>query len=256
MLFVLKKAITAIALPPGILILIMVVIGLNLIFSRRFRIGLISLGVGILLWAMSIGPVANFLMRGLEADYTIPSQPAGDVMVLLGGGIIDWVPDLTGTGAPSPLMMGRVVTAVRLYQRLQLPIIVTGGRGWDDDGMAEATVVKRFLVDLGIPENRIIEEDQARDTAQNARFTAAICQQKGYREPILLTAAYHLKRSVMVFEAAGLRVTPFPAYFLGARARPYTWRQLLPQATAFYVSACAIHEYVGLLYYRMVRVQP
>lgn len=253
-MFVLKKGIAAIALPPGIFILIMVLIGLNLIFSRRFRIGLISLGAGILLWAMSVGPVANFLMRGLEAGYTIPAQPAGDVMVLLGGGIIDRVPDLTGTGVPSPLMMGRVVTAVRLHRRLPLPIIVTGGRGLDDDGVAEATVVKRFLVDLGIPGNGIIEEGQARDTAQNARFTAAICQEKGYHQPILVTAAYHLKRSVMLFEAAGLHVTPFPAYFLGVQPEPYQWRQLLPHATVFYISACAIHEYVGLLYYRIIGI--
>ena len=156
-----------------------------------------------------------------------------------------------GTAAPSPLMMGRIVTAVRLYQRLGLPIIVTGGRVFDDGTVAEAPVVKRFLMDLGVPANIIIEEDRARDTVQNARLTAAICREQGFSRPILLTAAYHLKRAGMAFDAAGMQVTPFPAYFLGSRNIPYRWRHLLPRADALYTSANAIHEYMGIFYYQL-----
>ncbi|BBO84326.1 hypothetical protein DSCO28_48920 [Desulfosarcina ovata subsp. sediminis] len=252
MMFILKKVIAPFILPPGIFILMIVGMGLVLTFSRRWRIGLINLAIGLSLWALCLGPVANFLMRGLEAEFSIPSDPIGDVVILLGGGIVDRVPDLTGRSAPSPMMMGRVVTAARLYQRLKLPVIVSGGRLFDDGGAVEAPVIKRFLVDLGIPEKMIITEDRAQDTAQNARLTAAICHQHGYRQPILLTAAYHLKRARMAFESAGMAVTPFPAYFLGARDVPHTWRQWLPHAGTLYISASALHEYVGILYYRMV----
>lgn len=251
-MFALKKSVSAFILPPGIFILAIMLVSLAMVFRKRWKLGMINLLVGLMLWAISTFPVANFLIRDLEADLSIPVNPSGDVIVLLGGGIIDRVPDLTGTAVPTPLMMSRVVTAARLYQRLRLPIIVTGGRGFDDGAVAEALVVKRFLMDLGVPGDIIIEEDQAKDTMQNARFTASICRQQGFSKPILLTAAYHLKRSRMAFDAAGLQVTPFPAYFLGPRNLPYHWSQLLPRAGNLHTFVIALHEYVGMLYYQIV----
>lgn len=253
-MFMLKKIVTPFVLPPGIFILFLVVLGITMTFSRRWRIGLMNLALGLALWALASAPVANSLMRGLEAEFSIPSDPAGDVIILLGSGIVDGVPDLSGTESPSPLMMGRIVTAVRLYQRLKLPIIVSGGREAVDGAVAEASVAARFLADLGVPENMIIQEDRALDTAQNARLTAAICRQKGFARPILLTAAYHLKRARLAFEAAGMQVTPFPAYFLGSTNIPCRWRHILPRAQALYNCSNALHEYIGILYYRMVEL--
>lgn len=251
-MFALKKIITPLILPPGIFILAILLVSLAMMVRRRFKLGVINLTVGLALWTLSITPVANLLMRGLESDFSIPKNPSGDVIILLGGGLIDRVPDLSGTAAPSPLMMGRIVTAVRLYQRLRLPIIVTGGRVYDDADAAVATIAKRFLMDLGVPDRQITVEDRARDTAQNARLTIAICRQLGFAKPILLTSAYHLKRARMAFDAAGMVVTPFPAYFLGSRNTPYSWRHLLPRAGVLCASTNALHEYIGILYSRMM----
>lgn len=250
-MFMLKKSISAFILPPGIFVAAIVLVACLMIYRKRWTLALLNLTLGLALWALSTFPVANFLIQELEAEFHIQANPSGDVIILLGGGVIDRVPDLTGTAAPSPLMMGRVVTAARLYQRLELPIIVTGGRGFHAGAIAEAAVVKRFLVDLGVPAESIIEEDQARDTAQNAGFTAIICRQSGFSKPILLTSAHHLKRARMAFDAAGLAVNPFPAYFLGSRNIPYTWIHLLPHISNLRTAAIALHEYVGLLYYQL-----
>ena len=250
-MFTLKKTITAFILPPGIFILAIVLVSSVMVYRKRWKLGLVNLIVGLMLWALSTIPMANFLIHGLESDYSIPVNPAGDVIILLGGGMIEGVPDLTGTSAPSPSTMGRIVSAVRLYKRLDVPIIVSGGRTYDDADSAGATIAKRFLMDLGVPDHLITVEDRARDTAQNARLTAAICRQQGFSKPILLTAAYHLKRARMAFDAAGMQVTVFPACFLGSRNIPYTWRHLLPQAGALQTSTHALHEYIGIFYYRM-----
>ena len=252
MMFTFKKIVAPFLLPPGIIILVLVMMGIVLAMGRRWRIGLINLMLGLALWAVSTAPVANLLMQGLEAEFAIPSNPAGDVIILLGGGMIRQVPDLSGQSAPASSTIGRIVAAVRLYQRVQLPIIVSGGRVHDDTDSAVASIAKRFLVDLGVPADRIIVEDRARDTAQNARLTTVICRQRGFSRPILLTAAYHLKRARMAFDAAGLPVTPFPAYYLGSRDVAYTWRHLLPRAGSLQTSASALHEYLGLLYYRLI----
>ena len=241
-------------LPPGIFILLIGIIGVMLVYSRRWRIGIFNLAVGLVLWALSTIPVANWLVQGLEADFSFPANPSGDVIILLGGGVINGVPDVDGTAAPSYSSMHRIVAAVRLYQRLQLPIVVTGGRVFADNDIAEAAVAKRFLEALGVPGAQIILEDRARDTAQNARLTAAICRQRGFSRPIVLTAAYHLKRARLAFDAAGLPVTAFPAYFLGSRHAVFSPRHLLPSAGALQVSAKALHEWVGIWYYRLIEL--
>ena len=251
-MFAFKKIMGALVLPPGIFIVLIGVVGLMLIYSRRWRLGLVNLVVGLALWALSIAPVANGLMQGLESGFSFPANPSGDVIIVLGGGVRNGVPDIDGKGAPTYSSLGRIVAAARLHQRLGLPIIVTGGRVYADIDVAEATVAKRFLTELGVPEDRIIEEDRARDTAQNARLTAAICRQNGFSRPIVLTAAYHLKRARLAFEAAELQVTLFPAYFLGSQHTTYTPRHLLPSAGALQASAKALHEYLGIWYYRLI----
>ena len=250
-MFALKKIAASLLLPPGVLILLIGAVGLMLMYSRRWRLGLANIVIGLILWILSVAPVSNGLMRGLESGLSFPANPSGDVIILLGGGLISGVPDIDGKGAPTASSMGRIVAAARLYRRLELPIIVTGGRVYADIDVAEATVARRFLVDLGVPEDRIIEEDRARDTAQNARLTAVICRQRGFSRPILLTAAYHLKRARMAFDAAGMPVTVFPAYFLGTRDRAYAPRHLLPSAEALYTSIQALHEYLGIWYYQL-----
>ena len=254
MMFAVKKIVAPFLLPPGVFIVPIIVIGLLLIRSRRWRIGMVNLLIGLALWAFSTAPVANGLMQGLESGFSFPEKPSGDAIILLGGAVLREVPDFSGKGAPSPSMTSRIVTAVRLYRRMHLPIIVTGGRVYEDSPIAEATIIRRFLMDLGVPDNRIIMEDHARDTAQNARLSAAICRRRGFSKPILLTAAYHLKRACMAFEASGLRVTPFPAYFLGAQGAYYGPRHLLPNSGALHTSTMALHEYWGMLYYRLIEL--
>ena len=91
------------------------------------------------------------------------------MIILLGGGIIDKVPDLSGFGIPSDDMLGRIVTAVRLQKKLHVPIIVSGGKVYKR-GSAEAHIVKRFLVDLGVAESRIIVEDKSRNTFKKEKY--------------------------------------------------------------------------------------
>jgi uncharacterized SAM-binding protein YcdF (DUF218 family) len=252
MMVAVKKIAAPFLLPPGIFIVSIIVIGLLLIRSRRWRLGMVNLFIGLALWALSMMPVANGLMQRLESGFSFPENPSGDVIILLGGGVLSEVPDLSGKGAPKTSMTGRILTAVRLHRRLQRPIIVNGGGVYEDNPIAEATIVQRFLMDLGVPRNHIIIEDQARDTAQNARLSAAICRKRGFSKPIVLTAAFHLKRACMAFAAAELPVTPFPAYFLGSHGVYHAPRHLLPHASALHISAMALHEYWGILYYRFV----
>ena len=206
--------------------------------------------MGLLLWGMSLAPVANYLMKGLESGVTIPPVLRGDVIILLGGGANDNSPDLTGVGAPSDELVARLVTAVRAQKLTGLPVIVSGGAIRETD-TPESWIVQRFLRDLGVPPGKILIEDRSRDTGENARYVAELCTRNGFRHPLLVTSAYHMKRALLIFQRNRLAVTPLPASFhYGGRHEitPYTF---LPSASNLAGSVAALHEHLGLLFYRM-----
>ena len=200
-------------------------------------------------WALSISPVSDAMIKGLESEYRIPKNVKGDVIILLGHGVFDEAPDLTGLGAPSGIYLTRIVTAVRLQKKLHIPIIVSGAEV-PEDKVVKDHIVKRFLIDLGIPADKIIIEDKSRDTFENAEFTQKICQRLGFTNPILVTSAYHMKRAVMSFEKVGLKVLPFPAGFKTWQGKQYSWNSYLPGN--FLTASIAIKEYLGLIFYKFV----
>lgn len=249
-LFALKKWITAFILPPGIVLLVLLFFSWRL-WRRRLRgFAAALLLLAILLALISLPAVSDVLHNQLERDLVIPGKPRGDVIVLLGGGVHDRAPDLTGTGAPGEEMMVRIVTAVRLQKQLAVPIVVSGGVVYADRA-AEAPIVRRFLLDLGVPDKKILVEEKSRDTIENARFTRDILQRHSFSRPILVTSAFHMRRSIEAFKRHGITVIPVPAGFKGNRGAPLIWADFLPDAGALHGTALALKEYLGLLFYRL-----
>ncbi|WP_333654286.1 YdcF family protein [Dissulfurispira sp.] len=245
-MFALKKILTAFLLPPGIFIVLLLFSGLWFLFKKNWKAGIINCFLGISMWAFSISPVEDAMLRGLESDFRIPENPHGDVIILLGGGVYDNAPDLSGIGAPLEDMLGRIITAVRLQKRLNVPVIVSGGAVFKGR-KAEAPIVRRFLIDLGVPDKKVIIEDKSRDTIENAKYTAAICRKLGYNKPILVTSASHMRRSVMSFEKVGMKIMPFPANFKTWKNKKYGWEDCLPGSGK---TRGAMKEYIGLLFYK------
>jgi uncharacterized SAM-binding protein YcdF (DUF218 family) len=249
-MFFLKKCISAALLPPGMFVLILLIAACWLRRQSRPLAAGNCLLLALLIWALSTFMMADALTSRLEHGLTIPTRPRGDVIILLGGGINDSVPDLTGSGAPSEGMMARMVTAIRLQRQLDVPILVSGGAVYAGRS-AEAPVVRRFLLDLGVPARQILVEDKSRDTVENARFSRVILQQHHFRQPLLVTSAYHMRRSLEAFRRVGIAVTPIPANFITAPGRPTVWANLLPDSGALHDTATALREYLGLLYYQL-----
>ena len=246
-MFGLKKILTHFLLPPGIFIVLLVLAFIWFLYKKNYKGATINFTIAALMWFFSIAPVSGFLVRGLEADLKVPENPSGDVIVLLGGGVYDNVPDMSGVGAPSEEMAARLITAVRLQKRLGVPVIISGGNVFKGR-KAEAPIVKRFLVDLGVPESRVIAEEKSRDTIENAKNTKRICDKLKFKKAILVTSAFHMKRSVMSFEKVGIEVVPFPANFRTWANMKYIWADYLPGG--FGGMSIAIHEYLGLLFYK------
>ena len=237
-------------LPPGIFVAVLLLLSLRWAARRQWEPCVMSLFLAAALYALSVAPVADRLIGGLEARYAIPARPEGDSIVLLGGGVHGQAADLTGLGFPTEEMLPRVVTAARLQRRLGVPVVVSGGKVFDHLD-AEAPVVARVLSDLGVPREKILVEGKSRSTVENARRTKEILAAERLRRPLLVTSAYHMWRAVTVFEKAGVAVTPVPAGIRTWKGKPYRWVSYLPSAGAFHESATALREYLGLLYCRI-----
>ncbi len=247
-MFLFKKIAGIFLFPPGIFVALLLCSSVWLFFRRNAKAALVNLFLGCLLWLLSTSPVADTLLRGLEYQLVIPQNPKGNVIILLGGGAYDNVPDLSGRGSPSEETTARLVTAARLQKRLNIPIIVSGGKVFKERE-AEAPIVKRFLVDVGVPAAMIITEEKSRDTMENARNTAEICTRLGYHQPLIVTSAYHMRRAALSFRKAGREVVPFPADFRAIPGRRYGWQDYFPLMGDLKNSSLAMKEYVALIFY-------
>jgi uncharacterized SAM-binding protein YcdF (DUF218 family) len=138
------------------------------------------------------------------------AQPAGKdfrkpAIVILGYG-------LTPDGAMRPLLYTRVLTGLAVAQFFpQSPIIVTGGNA--RNGRTEAAAMRNTLMMLGFPANRIIVEDRANSTVQNAQFSVPLAKKAGATGIILVTSSTHQGRADGNFADAGgnvLATVSFP----------------------------------------------
>ena len=89
-------------------------------------------------------------------------------------------------------------------------IIVSGGQGQSPrEYITEALAMKRYLVDNGIPEERIIKEESSTSTYENLLFSKEILDSifdKPYRV-VIITNNFHIFRSAQLARSLGLDVT-------------------------------------------------
>ena len=86
-------------------------------------------------------------------------------------------------------------------------IIVSGGQGPQED-ISEALAMKRYLVDKGVPEDKIIMEDKSTSTIENFKYSHEIMIERGLSEDsvVFVTNAYHVYRGSYYAEKEGLTV--------------------------------------------------
>jgi uncharacterized SAM-binding protein YcdF (DUF218 family) len=249
-MFIINKIISPFIVPPGIFILILFATGLWLLYKKKRKIGILNTCIACLMWLLSTQPVSDLFLKGLESGLQIPQNPKGDVIILPSHRIYKDAPDLSGIGYPSGEMLNRMFTAIRLQRKLNIPVIVSGG--YISESVYKQNwprAVKRLISEAGGYPNKIIIENESRNTYENAKNSYLVCQKHDFENPILVTSAYHMKRSVRSFNKFGIRVLPVPTGFKTWKHKKYTWRDYLPKD--FENTRVAIHEYIGLMYYKL-----
>lgn len=249
MIYVLKF-IAALLLPPGIFMLLGAVLTFMLFQRKAGRARYLALVLTLGLYFLSTLLGARLLALPLEQAYKQQEPQAAQLIVVLGGGSVGGVPDGAEQGNLGPVGAARLLTAARLAKQNGLPVLITGGQVFDD-GANEAQLSARILRDLGLRDEQIIVEPQARTTQENAQFTVQLCKKRGYERVLLVTSALHMPRSKYFFDrylgTQNIEIATYPCdYTLNPQAE-FSLRRLVPQAEAFNISCSALHEYIGLI---------
>jgi len=207
-------------------------LGLALVMLWRGRVVaarrvLVVLLVGALI--VTSLPLGWPVIAAREADHAVTPVPETvDGIILLGGAerraiSAHWQrAEVNEAG-------DRVIAAAMLAHRFpDISVIVTGGHGHTRaDGTVvpgEAEISARILTGLGIEPARLILEDRARNTRENARLTLERLGPPGPEGRwLLITSGFHMTRALGEFERAGWQgLVPYPVDF-----RTTTWRDAL-----------------------------
>ena len=159
-----------------------------------------------------------------------------DYIIVLGSGLM-------GGNRVTPLLAGRIDRALKVYRRQadkkKKPpmLIMSGGKGGDEQ-IAEGEAMKRYALEQGIPEDRILVEDQSENTYENMLFSRQLIESREadmkHLHILFSTSNYHVFRAGIYARKAELK-----AQGIGAKTKFYFWYNALLRE---YVAILAMHK--------------
>ncbi len=254
MFFLVSKLLAFVTQPLAWVALLLVLGLLVQRWRRRIGLGLIWLGLAVLL-LQGWEPLPDALIRRLEARYPavndVPDAQRYAGVVVLGGALEPSAIWEGHRGQPALNDAAERMTAVLplLQRHPHLQLLFTGGQGeLLGRGWSEAERAKLFYASQGAPMARIQLESASRNTHENAVLSAAVPGVDKTRPWLLVTSAWHMPRAMATFEKAGWNVTAYPVDFRTGEATPWTNYSLGGGNGRWML---ALHEYLGLLAYRL-----
>lgn len=194
----------------------------------------------VLVLVLGFLPTGWLLLRPLEMRFPVPAEAAAvdGIVVLAGSEQVDLSdlyaqPQLGSAG-------DRLTTFLMLAGKYPGARLV-------HSGYREATIAHELILGAGIAPERILFDGQSPNTCASPGQVHALVDPKPGERWLLVTSAAHMPRSIACFRAAGWDVVPYPADF---RTAPRPWsKDLVGNLDDLDTAA---HEWVGLLYYRLL----
>lgn len=176
---------------------------------------------------ISYEPISTTLLKSLENDYPKLEIIPKDVTHIL------------ALGGDS---LARSYEVLRLYHKNKNLKIITSG--YEPQKINGAVNTSRLIIESGLPKELITIKEKPRDTVEEALMIKSIVGDKPF---ILVTAAYHMPRSMSLFKKMGLHPIAAPTDFT---IRQIDWLKILnPDALEEFDTA--LHEYIGLVWYAL-----
>ena len=240
-------------LNPSMLPLLVAAVGIVLFLRSKKtllkRLGVVAVvGSLVFMWFSSTLACVCLLGLPLERPYlssqSAESAPQADAIVVLGGGMNYaeemFYPDMSD-GAD------RVWHGARLYNAGKAPLVVVSGTN-----DFHSTVP--LLMDLGVPRDAIVVDEQSRNTYENSRFTEKLLEDLGGdsapKRVLLVTSAWHMTRSLGNFSKTSLEAVAAPADFKAHNlyyGRQHWWSWIAPTPDNFLQASTYFKEWLGRL---------
>jgi uncharacterized SAM-binding protein YcdF (DUF218 family) len=203
----------------------------------------ILLGMTIL-WVSSTNVFSTFVIHSLEQNYpaaSIEHMPKVDAIVVLGG-----FTNATGSGTRAIEIndaVDRLFHGMRLYRAGKAPRVMLVG-GAAEGSSPEADFMADLLSEFAVPREKMLLENQSRNTRENGVNAVKIMQENDIKKILLVTSAYHMRRAKGVFEKLGIDVVPAATDYQVSEPDPLIldW---LPDAEALGLTTLGIKEYLG-----------
>ncbi|WDZ97543.1 YdcF family protein [Herbaspirillum sp. WKF16] len=245
---VLLSAVAGAVLLPPLNAMLLCALGC-LLRPRLRRTGnlLIALGAALLL-VLSTRAGALLLVAPLENQYAaLADAGQAQAIVILGEGRMADAPEYGHADSPRPLGLARLAYGAWLHKSGGLPILVTGGAP-DGSVESEAALMARALQrNFGVAARW--QEGRSNNTNDNAIMSAALLKRAGIERVLVVTDAIHMPRAMRCFADAGLNAVAAPTLFASAGRGALT--DYFPRASNLALAGYAMHEWIGLLWYRL-----
>ena len=223
---------------------------------KRSRVAIASnLAALAILCSMGNRAVSHLLVRPLETR-NLPAEPLPqvDAIVVLGG--------VTGPAVPPQPTIhltggaDRLTYAAELYWGHKAPLVVLSGGGLPP----ESTLMAEMMQMLGVPRAAILEESASRNSHENAAYTSHLLLAHNLHRILLVTSAITMPRALAAFRHQGIDAIAAPTDFApgvdedtrsGLSELEVDTLDLVPTSRALDESSAAMHEYMGLVLYRL-----
>jgi uncharacterized SAM-binding protein YcdF (DUF218 family) len=232
--------------------ILLVALGLLWLRARPGRARAALVLAALVLLVFSVEPVSRRLFGRLEnaVQDTFRPEPPYDVVIVLGG-MVD--PSAMRRSGQLELneSVDRIARAAQVLRAGQARhVLITGGIFLGGRAeRSEAEWLAEWLREQGIAADRIALEGESRNTRENAILSAKILAERGWKRVLLVSSAWHARRAVGCFRAAGVEVDLLTVDHRAGRPPGASW---LPRAAAFSDSTDALRELFGGVVYRVM----
>lgn len=196
--------------------------------------------------------ICDRTMHVWEINVTPPPKAGSYDAIIVLGGISSW--DDQYNRIQFSRANDRLMQALALWKAGVAPkIIFTGGSGSvRHPEHLEGKFVLGYLRSLGIPDSALVFEWQSHNTHENATMTKPLLQKYAPGgKYLLVTSAFHMRRSLGCFEKEGIHVTP---YSTDRYSGPMKWDLdylFIPDSEPLNDWEVLFHEWVGCITYKL-----
>ena len=223
----LKKALSVVLMPLSIGVIFTLVALIFLYFNNSKKAKRYILYSIVWISLFSWSQFSNILLKPLESAYPkLEAIPKDVTYMLLLGGDRD----------------KRAWEVLRLYHKNPNLTTITSGFSLHDK-ISDANKTAQLLIDSGIPKDKIVMQEEAKTTFEEAEWMK---KRVGKKPFILITSAYHMPRAIALFKKQGLNPIAAPTDF--NKVNEYGVLSML-QGVHLQNSEHAWHEYMGMILY-------